>query len=114
MVKKYLSEDVLNRAYIAPNGEVAWKKKDIEYVLSITKKFKNPILGGDIWIIDNSKRMEIPGFSTNSKNFNETDEVYINRTYDEFFEWLLIISKTNEFFDKNNIYYLITFENDIL
>ncbi|HEX9758124.1 MAG TPA: hypothetical protein VGB26_10025 [Nitrospiria bacterium] len=93
-----LPQNILNNAFRAPNGELAWPRDSIKEALIEIAKSGMAILGGEVWgiingtiqgILPNKNVYEHPGawsWDTQEKLSSETWSDYCNRCVRESIE----------------------------
>jgi len=98
--KHILPEEMVKKAFIASNGELAWKREDLFEVINTYNNLDYPVEGLEIWIVkDNGqwdglipqKGSNVPGVYTwnaSPRKVGENTKDYCLRTRSELFDTL--------------------------
>lgn len=99
MTDPRLPLDLTAKAYVAPNGELAWRRRDLPEALRALVDAGHAVLGGEVWMVEDPCRNWdglIPrgdgsspgvwGWDTAGRRSTETWHVYTERTLRESLE----------------------------
>jgi hypothetical protein len=46
-----LPQNIISSAFVATNGELAWRRDDIENAITAIRESEQAILGGEVWVV---------------------------------------------------------------
>ena len=93
-----LPTDVTSKAFRASNGELAWRREDIEQAIAAIRDAETAILGGEVWLITglhswngliprrDAEAATIWQWETGPQMSNESWQKYCERTATESIE----------------------------
>jgi hypothetical protein len=103
-----LPADIVSKAFVASNGELAWRREDIKNVVTAIRDSGRAILGGEVWLITGEQSWNglIPRrdggspavwhWETGTHSSNESWRKYCERTCSESLKALQVMNVDNE------------------